>query len=65
LHFFGQALGDALSELHDHHSIHQPHDEVHVVFYQQDRHAFAAQAAEEQAQGFFLFQAQPGGGFIE
>ncbi|MCY1182454.1 hypothetical protein D9M73_230140 [compost metagenome] len=58
-------MGDALAEFHHHHAVHQAHDEVHVVLHQEDRHAFAAQAAEEQPQGFLLLVAQTGGRLVE
>jgi ABC-type branched-subunit amino acid transport system ATPase component len=56
----GWALGEQGAELHHHQVVADLHHQVHVVFHQQDAHAFALQLAQHAGQGLLLLVAQAG-----
>ena len=58
LNFFGCALGEQGAKLHHHQVFTHLHDQVHVVFDQQDAHAFIAQLTQHIGQILLFFVTQ-------
>src|SRR5690606_8139482 len=65
LHVLGGAFGNLGTEVHHHQVIGELHHEVHVVFDQQNAHAFGAQLAEDRSQFLLLLVTQACRGFVE
>ena len=59
------AFGELLAEIHHHQPIGEPHDEVHVVLDEQDRHALGLQRAQQPRELLLFEIAQARGGLVE
>src|SRR5258708_6692927 len=60
-----QTLSQLFAKIHDHETVGEPHDEIHVVLDQQYGHAFQLETAQQGAELLFFQKAQPGSRFIQ